>query len=650
MKEEEELAKKRADEERHANAKALLQDEHRRENEWKALREVNSPDAVAKRREALDAVKGQLKSDLKKTSAFTSKVRMLNESQRASITKDMETLNLTRYVSEIADAVSEAKLKTSDIPVALHLCCVMHQRYEDFTQALISNLLAPLREESLRATKGEEEDKEAFRRRRVNLRLLTELHLCGVFEGTTILLRVLKRLAGMSRREQSPPKQEMEESDRHRPIEACPEGMRLNDINLLVAFARHVAWPMAGLRSRRVQEAAELVEESNEDGGGWGCCNGEHKLFAAVLIEAYSQLSSHLEIVHRELGRIECQAEKDRAMYGTLNEDKEATLDSSRKGYDKLLSNVTALSEAIDKPIPELPDEAAEEEVAGIELWSGEGLSGEGRVDLSSLGPWDDDETRSFYEDLPDLFMSVLPSQLGFTTEEWANLRGEHEHGRLKEDEVAEGALDELASLGKEDGGGGDDLSMITEGLPAELGLGQLEPLDEVRGEETEEGNEQNECSPDMKAAAEDGEEDDLEGEDGDGNCIDGSSSNQQLHLLLAEELPQCHNRERSDAIAIKFCEMNSKSARKRLITALYNVPRQALYLLPQYARIVATLNQVGFILDHNNWLTEIFHLFQVPTTIHFFLFLIQIFILFHLGPGVQGYCNWASNRTSRGE
>ncbi len=591
MKAEEELTKKREDEERQANAKALLEDEQRRENEWKALRDVNSGDALAKRREALNTVKVQLKSDLKKTSAFTSKVRMMNESHWSSLTKDMETINLTRYVTEIADAVSEAKLKTSDIPVALQLCCMMHQRYEDFTQALISNLLAPLREESLRPTKGEEEDKEAFRKRRVNLRLLTELHLCGVFEGTTILLRALKRLAGISRREQFPTNQEVEEYDRRRPIEACPQGMRLNDVNLLVAFARHVAWPMAGLRSQRVQEAAELVGEPNEDGGGWGCPNGEHELFAAVLNEAFSRLSSHLETAHRELGRLEYQAEKDIALYGALTEDKEANLDSSRKAYDKLLSNVTALAKSISKTIPELPDKATEEEVAGIELWSGEGLSGEGRDGLSNLGPWDDEETRSFYEDLPDLFMSVLPSQLGFTTEEWANLRGEHEHGRLKEDEVAEGALDELTGLVEEWGGGGGDVSMASVATPDELGLGRLEPLDEEHEEEKEEAEEGNERPPEMQPDAEEdkGKEDELDETGNDG----GSSSNQQLHLLLTEELPQCHNRERSDAVAIKFCEMNSKHARKRLVTALYNVQRQALYLLPQYARIVATLNQV---------------------------------------------------------
>lgn len=42
-----------------------------------------------------------------------------------------------------------------------------------------------------------------------------------------------------------------------------------------------------------------------------------------------------------------------------------------------------------------------------------------------------------------------------------------------------------------------------------------------------------------------------------------------------------------------KFCYVNSKSARKKLVAALFNVPRQALDLLPMYARLVAILDQV---------------------------------------------------------
>ena len=38
---------------------------------------------------------------------------------------------------------------------------------------------------------------------------------------------------------------------------------------------------------------------------------------------------------------------------------------------------------------------------------------------------------------------------------------------------------------------------------------------------------------------------------------------------------------------------MNSNGARKKLVAALFNVPRQALDLLPMYARLVAILDKV---------------------------------------------------------
>lgn len=44
-----------------------------------------------------------------------------------------------------------------------------------------------------------------------------------------------------------------------------------------------------------------------------------------------------------------------------------------------------------------------------------------------------------------------------------------------------------------------------------------------------------------------------------------------------------------------KFCYVNSKSARKKLVAALFGVPRQALDLLPMYARLVAILDKVGY-------------------------------------------------------
>lgn len=93
------------------------------------LRKRHTPEALKLSREVHEANKPKLKSDLKKTTAFTKKVKQLSEDQRASLDKDLDTLNLSRYVSEIVDAVAENKLKNADVSVAVHLCCLMHQRW-----------------------------------------------------------------------------------------------------------------------------------------------------------------------------------------------------------------------------------------------------------------------------------------------------------------------------------------------------------------------------------------------------------------------------------------------------------------------------------------------------------------------------------------
>lgn len=56
-------------------------------------------------------------------------------------------------------------------------------------------------------------------------------------------------------------------------------------------------------------------------------------------------------------------------------------------------------------------------------------------------------------------------------------------------------------------------------------------------------------------------------------------------------QLPNCVNRELIDKAAKEFCmTLNSKNNRKRLISALFQVQRTRLDLLPFYARFVATL------------------------------------------------------------
>jgi len=51
----------------------------------------------------------------------------------------MLTLNLTKYISEVASAIVEAKLKMTDVMAAVDLCNSLHHMYAEFSSHLLEN-------------------------------------------------------------------------------------------------------------------------------------------------------------------------------------------------------------------------------------------------------------------------------------------------------------------------------------------------------------------------------------------------------------------------------------------------------------------------------------------------------------------------------
>ena len=71
-----------------------------------------------------------------------------------------------------------------------------------------------------------------------------------------------------------------------------------------------------------------------------------------------------------------------------------------------------------------------------------------------------------------------------------------------------------------------------------------------------------------------------------------GSATIKILMDAFIQQLPNCVNRELIDKAAKDFCmNLNTKNNRKRLVSALFQVHRTRLDLLPFYARLVAILN-----------------------------------------------------------
>ena len=98
-------------------------DELKKSSHWKTeMRKKNI--SIDSRPDEIDLRK--LDSSVKKNTAFVRKIKTYTESQKSSILKDLESLNLTKYISEVASAITEAKIKMSEVSSLLEISRYVH--------------------------------------------------------------------------------------------------------------------------------------------------------------------------------------------------------------------------------------------------------------------------------------------------------------------------------------------------------------------------------------------------------------------------------------------------------------------------------------------------------------------------------------------
>lgn len=139
----------------------------------------------------------KLDSSLKKNTAFVKKIKNFTSSQLDIYLKDMSGLNLSKYISEIASAIVEAKLKMTDVAAAVKMCSTLHQKYADFSQHLFENWQKIL---SLKV--GEKIPNPS--KLRVDLRFYAELVQASIFNNKhafTLLGSLITTLVNMDKDE-----------------------------------------------------------------------------------------------------------------------------------------------------------------------------------------------------------------------------------------------------------------------------------------------------------------------------------------------------------------------------------------------------------------------------------------------------------------
>ena len=297
-----------------------------------------------------------MKSDLKKCTAFSKKIKAVTPDGLNQCIKDIDVLNLSNYVSEIASAVSEVNYKIADVPIISQICVGLHRRYDEFTAPLLSHL----RENLLSVT--DDSDKDAAKKKRIQLRLYIELFQVGLHDDESFFVQLLTKLVGKSRGGND---------GRKKPID-------LAGLQVFIKFASEIlaGYTSSSLLALARQAGVKIEEIPSKCLTTSACCRELQMLIEDV----YLTICGGLQQAHKDLCNRRKKSEKDIGMHGNLSEAKQMEMDQAEKLYEKLLAACQTVADASGKELPILEEEKEEVDTTkGISVYQS-GPIGDGGI------------------------------------------------------------------------------------------------------------------------------------------------------------------------------------------------------------------------------------------------------------------------------
>ncbi|XP_022957155.1 regulator of nonsense transcripts UPF2-like [Cucurbita moschata] len=475
-----------------------------------------------------------LDSSIRRNTTIIKKLKQINEEQREGLMDELRNVNMSKFVSEAVAAICDARLRASDIQAAVQICSLLHKRYKDFSPCLIQGLLKAF----FPGKSGDELEADRnskAMKKRSSLKLLLELFFVGVVEDSSIFNNIIKDLTSV---------EHLRDRD-----------TTLTNLTLLASFARQ-ARILLGLPPTG-QDHEEFFKSLN-------ITADQKKFFRKAFHTYYDAAAELLQSEHTSLRQMEHENAKILNAKGELSDENVSSYEKLRKSYDHLYRNVSSLAEALDMQPPVMPEDGHTTRVSAGEDVSSP-ASGKDSSVLEAI--WDDEDTRAFYECLPDL-RAFVPAVLLGEAEPKANEQSAKPAENLAESEADQGHQTSIEAV-----------ELSTDGS---LQDGKINE----KGKDKEEKDKEKNKDTDKEKGKEKDADRKIENEKEKLKSIEGTN----LDALL-QRLPGCVSRDLIDQLTVEFCYLNSKANRKKLVRALFNVPRTSLELLPYYSRMVATLS-----------------------------------------------------------
>ncbi|KAL0895005.1 hypothetical protein ABMA27_013477 [Loxostege sticticalis] len=355
----------------------------------------------------------KLDSGLKKNTTFVKKLKSFSATQMDALLKDFSALNLTKYISEVAAAIAEAKMKMSDIPAAINLCSALHRTYADFSSNFFENWQKIL---TFKAT-----DKIANSSKlRVDIRFYAELVAVGIFANKTglpLLGNVLTVLINMDKEDH-------------------------NNIPILLSFCKHCGEDYAGLMPKKIRDASEKYNIAVPRNT---FLPAEKQAVVRTLLRDYfSSLTKHLMAERTQLQALHAANQRTLHTRGELSQERKDQLEQHQATYDKLLVGAQNFAEVLGEEL----GEAGEPPTLTLTVTETQGTvtigGNEEFIMQAGTDPWQDEDTRTFYTSLPDLKVFMPNYQLkepvkSKGTESTDTVTEEMLDEDLKEDELSDG-------------------------------------------------------------------------------------------------------------------------------------------------------------------------------------------------------------------
>ncbi|KAI0100028.1 MIF4G domain-containing protein [Nemania sp. FL0031] len=499
-----------------------------------------------------------LDSSLKKNTAFIKRLRTaVSSATQNTFLQEIRTLSLTKYLSEVVSACYEGlcKLKTpGEIDAAVEIVSALHQRFgpAEFTEylgwLLGKGMATP--DKSLLKTLApevrEKEEKDRLVRQRALLRTITELWLVGVLrtlddvkpDDTTRGLN--GKNAELKIKAASSTKGGGAEPF---PLEVLKDllGHDREHVNLplLVIFVKSFSWDILGVKppgaeGRKTVEAdgvAKPIDSSTERDAVSDVIDPDDSPFASPeMQERFSNiLKRYFEDVKAHLVR------DQKHIIAQKGRNSEAYVKSGEVFEDRQANFEKQLK--------------AQERLASNAQVIADVLNAE-MPDLKEAG---------------DGFSNTNGSIGLVKTGEY--LRGQSEGAGIWEDEDERRFYENLV-----------DLKGKVPGILLEDGKKKKTDTDEAVGKRID----STDIADTAKAA---------EVNDDQSMAIANKTIGAQVDALLTT-LPDLTSKDATDQTAIKFCFLNSKASRNRLVKGLTEVPKGRTDLLPYWSRLIATLGR----------------------------------------------------------